>query len=178
MQSDTPVRVLLAFILLCLVVIVAQGFGIEIGAESASPAPTEEVIGEPVDQRFEIQLVRLGRLGPAFMRVDTATGQIWRVPVSGVGGWVEMAAGSILVDQSAPLRPGRLRVSAIPSRYGTILVRVDQQTGRVWRRSLQGENPWEVIGDADASGAEVTPVLEDLLDSSIFPESAESAEAD
>jgi hypothetical protein len=173
MQSDTPVRVLLALILLSLVVIVTQGFGIQIGVGSASPDPTEEVIGEPFDQRFYVQLLRLGKLGPAYMRVDTATGRIWRVPVSGEGGWVEMAAGSTLADRSEPLRPGRFTVSVLASRYGPVLLRVDQRTGRVWRRQLSGEKPWDLIDEADVRGG--AAVLEDLLESPTLPESAESA---
>jgi hypothetical protein len=50
---------------------------------------------------------------------------------------------------------------------------VDQRTGRVWRRQLTGEKPWDLIDEADVRGG--AAVLEDLLESPTLPESAESA---
>lgn len=95
--------------------------------------------------RFE-----LTRTSEFLFRIDTETGQVWAVPVSGDGGWRVMGAsphtGSRGLYSIAVLSSGRrgLTGSAAPPR----LLRTDQATGRAWVAPASPDGEWEQIAES------------------------------
>ncbi len=94
MQSDAATRILLASILLCLVILIVQGFT---GA------------GLPADQigRYSVTGLRAG--GPILVRADSATGRAWKLDLRGGGApdhWVEFRESAGERESPAELAPG------------------------------------------------------------------------
>jgi hypothetical protein len=73
MQTDTTTRLLLAGILVCLIVLIVQGYGSGAGT---------------VPGRYLMMATRAGT--PILIRMDTATGRVWKQELrGGRGRWVE-----------------------------------------------------------------------------------------
>jgi hypothetical protein len=80
MQSDPYTRAMLTFIALALLVLVAQGFGL--GRAEPEPEPSE---GRGV---WTLQMLRTGLGGPpTFVRLDTATGEVWQTKFGANQDW-------------------------------------------------------------------------------------------
>jgi hypothetical protein len=99
--------------------------------------------------RFEIQRIRA-----QLVRLDTATGQVWRAAHDGDGGWSEL--GSMPHDAAIESAPGRYVVrqlgSASTARKGAAskdfkLIRLDRASGRVWTIQPLAESEWQAIPD-------------------------------
>lgn len=88
MQSDSVTRVLLAFIVVCLLLLLAQGAGSG-GTEGTAPSSTEG--------RFKV-FVQPMKGGALLVKADTATGSVWRKSLTGDGPWV-------LVDEESRTEP-------------------------------------------------------------------------
>lgn len=74
MPSDSVTRVLLATILLCLVILVVQGFGDDGGLDTGWG-------------RYQVTGMRAG--APVLIRTDTVTGEVWKLELRGGGDrWV------------------------------------------------------------------------------------------
>jgi hypothetical protein len=107
-------------------------------------------------ERFEF--IR-GRMG--VVRVDTNTGQVWTVPLSGDGGWEPLGDAPGLAGE--PTGAGRFRVmnvaqrSSAASRFGkgsdasAVMVRVDRRTGRGWFLESEDATTWTPVGDDAAA---------------------------
>ena len=93
MQSDPYVRAILTVIALCLIVLVAQGYGL--GREEPEPAPPEGL--------WQLQVVRTGLGGPpTLLRLNTATGETWHVRFGSNQEWVLMGVPK---EDAAPAQP-------------------------------------------------------------------------
>ena len=86
MQSDSVTRVLLAFIVVCLLLLLAQGAGT---SDGGAPSST--------DGRFKV-FVQPMKGGALLVKADTATGMVWRKSLTGDGPWV-------LVDEESRTEP-------------------------------------------------------------------------
>ncbi len=100
MQSDPYSRAILTFIALCLLVLVAQGFGL---------GEREELEGEAAEGRgqWSLQMLRTGIGGPpTLLRMNTATGEISQTKFGGDEGWtpvgVPKQAAATPADAAAP----------------------------------------------------------------------------
>jgi hypothetical protein len=90
MQPDSATRILLALILVCLVILIVQGF--TGGAERAN-------VG-----RYDVTGMRVG--GPVLVRTDTATGQTWKLELRGGGNtWQEFREPDASATAPAPAAP-------------------------------------------------------------------------
>ena len=89
MQSDSVTRVLLAFIVVCLLLLLAQGAGTGGTSEGSAPSSTEG--------RFKV-FVQPMKGGALLVKADTATGMVWRKSLTGDGPWV-------LVDEESRTEP-------------------------------------------------------------------------
>ncbi len=81
MQADPYTRAILTFIALCLLVLVARGFGV---GEPEAPPP------DPAADRgrFTLQMVRTGLGGPpTLVRFNTATGEVWQLRLGANQEW-------------------------------------------------------------------------------------------
>jgi hypothetical protein len=83
MNTDTTTRLLLTGILVCLIALVAQGFG-----GSASEAG-----------RYTLTGMRAG--SPVLIRTDTATGEVWKLELRGGGGVWQLFQEEVEVADSA-----------------------------------------------------------------------------
>jgi hypothetical protein len=68
MQPDAATRILLALILLCLVILIVEGF--------TGRAERSDAVG-----RYSVTGMRAG--GPILVRTDSATGQVWKLELRG-----------------------------------------------------------------------------------------------
>jgi hypothetical protein len=91
MQSDSVTRVLLAFIAVCMLLLLAQGAGMT-GGTSASGATSS------AEGRFKV-MVQNARGGALLVKTDTVTGKVWRKSLTGDGPW-------IFVDEESRPEPG------------------------------------------------------------------------
>jgi len=94
MQADPYSRAILTFIALCLLVLVARGFGV--GAPEP-PAP------DPAEGRglWTLQMVRTGLGGPpTLLRVNTATGEVWHLKFGANQEWA--LVGETKQEAAAP----------------------------------------------------------------------------
>lgn len=88
------------------------------------------------------------------VRADSATGQVWTVPLSGDGGW--QALGSTPEAAGQPMEIDRYRVSLVggggrrgPQPKGPVqLLRFDHATGRAWLADLDRRGAWTPIAGA------------------------------
>jgi hypothetical protein len=90
-QPDPAVRILLAAILVCLAILIAQGF--------AGPAArgSDREIG-----RYSVTGLRAG--GPMLVRTDSVTGRVWKLELRGdTSAWVEFREPGAASGPSAPL---------------------------------------------------------------------------
>jgi hypothetical protein len=106
MQPDPAVRILLGTIVVCLAILIVQGFA----------GPRARGSQDPTG-RYSVTGVRAG--GPMLVRADTATGRVWKLDLRGEPGtWVEFrepdsasAPGAALdqgdQERSDPLRGDR-----------------------------------------------------------------------
>jgi hypothetical protein len=90
MQPDPAVRILLASILICLAILIVQGF--------AGPrARGSEAIG-----RYSVMGLRAG--GPMLVRTDSVTGRVWKLDLRGeTGEWVPFREAPAASAQRAPV---------------------------------------------------------------------------
>jgi hypothetical protein len=72
MQTDSYTKVVLSLILLCLVVLLAQGFS---GAPGSADATGEEL--EAARSHYAVKVVQQRRGRPTLLRWDTTTGEVW-----------------------------------------------------------------------------------------------------
>jgi hypothetical protein len=80
MQADPYTRAILTFIALCLLVLVARGFGV--GAPEAPPDPAAE------RGPWTLQMVRMGLGGgPTLVRFNTVTGEVWHLRLGANEEW-------------------------------------------------------------------------------------------
>lgn len=85
------------------------------------------------------------------IRVATRTGQVWRVPISGDGGW--QPTGDAPESDGKVETPGRYRVNYVPPGRGPggrrvgQLLRMDLEGGRVWVMDSEGDTDWMLIRD-------------------------------
>jgi hypothetical protein len=103
MQGDSFVRFLLAVIAACLLVLVAQGFGM--GEEEA----------ELEAGRYSLSMMR-GRGGQSLLRLDSQTGEVWRTTPGVNDTWTLLGTGSSQPDEPATLIPKLPPVQRAPLR--------------------------------------------------------------
>jgi len=155
MQADNVARVLLVLILGCLLILLGQGWS----GGSAADDPAAAV--SPSPERFILRPVTLRRGPPLLLRVDTATGQLWRMGVMDEGRWEPLVEGPDGVPSPGASAPGRYSVRPIGQRRGgPTLVRTDHLTGRSWRKGSTGKGPWVLIPipeEEASAGEEASP---------------------
>jgi hypothetical protein len=78
MQSDGVTKVLLAAIVLCLLLLIAQQFNA--GAQSGAAASAEP--------RYHVMTANMRKGGAMLIRSDLNTGTVWRKSLVGDGPWV------------------------------------------------------------------------------------------
>ncbi len=97
------------------------------------------------------------------LRLDSANGKVWLVPLSGDGGWVRLGstpspAGKPDYDQ----RYGLFMLDKGKAGFATLL-RIDKATGRAWVGDSTDSGEWLEVDDLEdpplegASGAEAEP---------------------
>jgi len=98
MQSDAATRILLASILLCLAILVMQGFTGERGTS----------VG-----RYSVTGMRAG--GPILVRSDSATGRVWKLDLANAAArWVEFRDAELGSAEVAPLdQPDQERANPV-----------------------------------------------------------------
>jgi len=167
MQADNVTRGLLAAILLLLVLSWLDGR--RAGGEAAPTEPRAAAVG--ANARFEIRPVALRRGPPLLVRLDSATGQAWRMGLMDPPAWEPLAEGANGVPAPDADRPGRFAVYAYKQTRGApTLVRIDSQTGEIWRKGSQDKRPWVPVPNPAAAapaggGAEEASVPATDLDS-------------
>jgi hypothetical protein len=140
MQADNLTRALLAGILVCLLILLGQGWS---RGSADGDLPTA---GSPSPERFSLRPIRLKRGPPVLLRSDTATGQVWRMGLMDAGLWEPLAEGSDGVPSPDATRPGRYEVRPVSQKRGApTLVRSDLLTGRTWRKGSTGDGPWVLV---------------------------------
>jgi HEAT repeat protein len=110
MQPDSATRILLALILLCLVILIVQGFS---GA------------GDPLERgwaRYSVIGMRAG--SPLLIRTDGATGQVWKLELRGGDRWVAFQE-----PDDAQSHPTRRESSTEPAEPGDAEVEVVEPPG-------------------------------------------------
>ena len=158
MQADNVSRVLLVLILGCLLILLGQGWS----CGSAADDPAAAV--SPSPERFTIRPVTLKRGAPLLLRLDRATGQVWRMGVMDEGRWEPLVEGPDGVPSPGASAPGRYAVRSLGQRRGgPTLVRTDRFTGRAWRKGSTGNGPWVLIPnpEEEASAGEEAPAGEE-----------------
>ena len=154
MQVDNLTRALLAGILVCLLILLGQGFGRGSAADdpaAASPSP----------ERFTVRTIKLQRGLPLLLRSDTATGQIWRMGLMDAGRWEPLSEGPDGVPSPGATAPGRYVVRPVAQKRGApTLVRSDQLTGRTWRKGSKNEGPWVLVPNPEEEVPEAAPAEE------------------
>ncbi len=78
MTGDLYARVMLTVIAACALALVASQLGVL--------PPREPPPEEPPARRYTLTVIRTG-VGPALLRADTATGEIWRFDLRGGTDW-------------------------------------------------------------------------------------------
>ena len=111
----------------------------------------------PVVARYEVHAIQTPR-GPILVRFDTATGTLLQAPLSGSQLW--QPVGDVpkgLAGNST--RAGRYRFdyAQAPSTPLT-LVRLDTDTGQVWRLAHPRDRVWTVLQDRTAPAETEQPV--------------------
>ncbi len=139
MQADHAARALLAGILVCLLILLGQGWVRGSAArESSATAPSAA--------RFSVRSYTTKRGPPVLLSSDTATGQIWRMGLMDEGRWEPLVEGPDGVPSPDATKPGRYHVGAIAQRRGApTLVRSDQLSGRTWRKGSKNQGPWVLV---------------------------------
>jgi len=138
MQTDNATRALLAVILVCLLLLLGQGWSRGSARDAGAEAPSAE--------RFSLRVIRLQRGAPLLLRSDTATGQAWRMGLMDAGRWEPLAEGSDGIPSPGATRPGRYSIVPVSQQRGApTLVRTDGVDGRTWRRASKGEGPWVLV---------------------------------
>jgi len=140
MQIDNLARALLAGILVCLLLLLGQGWSR--GSADGDLAAADS----PIPERFSLRSVRLQRGPPVLLRSDTATGRVWRMGLMDAGRWEPLVEGSDGVPSPGATRPGRYVVRPFSQKRGApTLVRSDLLTGRLWRKGSTSKAPWVLV---------------------------------
>jgi hypothetical protein len=149
MQVDNLTRALLAAILVCLLIVLGQGYRSGFGAGDLAAASASP-------ERFHVHTIVLLRGAPLLLRSDTATGQAWRMGLMDAGRWEPLAEGPEGIPSPEATRPGRYSITPVAQRRGApTLVRVDGVDGRTWRRASKGGGTWVLVpnpGDQASAG--------------------------
>jgi hypothetical protein len=110
MQADPYTRAILTFIALCLLLLVARGFGV---GEPEAPPP------DPATERgrWTLQMMRTGLGGPpTLVRFNTATGEVWQLRLGANQEWaLEGVVKEAARYRSAPPAPPSPPSPADPS---------------------------------------------------------------
>lgn len=141
MRADNVARILLVLILGCL--LIPLGCDRSGGGAGDDPAAA----ASPTRDRFTLRTVSLRRDPPLLLRIDTATGQVWRMGLMDEGRWLPLIEGPDGVPSPGASRSGRYAVRAAGGRGrgGPTLLRTDRVTGRVWRKGSTNQGPWVLI---------------------------------
>jgi hypothetical protein len=124
------------------------------GGGDGSPAPSTGSINE----RFRFVKGREN-----ITRIDTSSGETWRMPITGDGGWV--AFGEARTDDGLPKRIGRYSVTPMSATVGRPkrgaapqirLLLVDSDSGRSWLALDTPQAQWALVGEGSAA-AESAP---------------------
>ena len=94
--------------------------------------------------RFEVHAVQTSG-GPSIVRFDTATGALQRAPLVGARNWTVL--GEAVVATGAPGRFGFNFVAA--KSIQLTFIRVDTETGDVWRMAFPRERKWVALRSPD-----------------------------
>ena len=98
MQSDPYSRAILTFIALCLLVLVAQGFGVVRMEPEPEPDPAAG------RGQWTLQMMRTGLGGPpSLLRLNTATGEVWQTKFGANQDWA--LVGVVMEEAAAPAPP-------------------------------------------------------------------------
>ena len=118
---------------------------LSLGAVALLAGSSLTALAQEPESRFEVLRTRT-----LFVRVDTASGQVWTVPSSGDGGW--QALGAPPPALGAPQVAGRYQVRIIPTsaRRGpdegpVRLLLADGATGRGWLAEAGSDAGWTAI---------------------------------
>jgi hypothetical protein len=151
MQGDNLARALLAAILVCLLILLGQGW-----SRGSGPDAGDGAAASPSPERFDVRAIRLQRGAPLLLRSDTATGQAWRMGLMDVGRWEPLPEGPDGIPSPGATRPGRYTITPVAQQRGApTLVRSDSVDGRTWRRASKGGGPWVLIPNpVEAASAE------------------------
>jgi len=120
---------------------------IAIAAAAAIAAPVAMADDASDEPRFE-----LTRTADFLFRIDTASGQVWAVPVSGDGGWQVMGA---VPDPGTDVSvPGIFKITTMKGTGGphpkSLLLRTDLATGRAWIATALPDGKWVQIAEPPA----------------------------
>jgi len=175
-RADNLSRALLALILVCLVVLLLRSGD----AEPAPAEPTEPVGVRVHGERYDVSMVSLKRGAPLVLRVDTATGEVWRMGLMGPGEWEALREGPEGAPSAGEAEPGRYSVkSVVQMRGAPTLVRSDLRTGRIWRKGATNlgawvavPNPGEEPPEPKAAEAAAPAAVEGAAGEAVQPEAA------
>ena len=147
-HADNLSRALLALILLCLVVGILRDGG------DASEAAALRTHGE----RYDVQVIALGRQPALLLRTDSATGEAWRMGAMGPSQWQALREGPDGVPSAGADEPGRYRIHTLTQRKGAPnLIRTDARTGRLWRKGLSNDGAWVAVPNPGQSPGQPPP---------------------
>ena len=161
MSPDPTVRVLLAVIAACLVVLVVRSFltppGAASGYAGGVPGGSTTLAGSPADDdrsprepRYSLKIIRSPDEGVFLLRTDSATGRTWHKPMTRKERfWIAVKEPS---DTPEPedSSPGRYHVTQGRSIYGPVLFRTDTFTGEVTQKHMSVKDArWERIREPD-----------------------------
>ena len=154
MQVDNLTRALLAGILVCLLILLGQGFGRGSADDDRAAASTSP-------ERFRLRIIKLQRGAPILLRSDTATGQAWQMGLMDAGRWQPLAEGPDGGPSPDATRPGRYSIHPVAQKRGApTLVRGDHLTGRIWRKGTKGDGPWVLVPNPGEEASAEEPAEE------------------
>ena len=155
MQADRVTRAPLGLIFVCLTALAAQVLG---GCAEGGQA---SLGGPGQTERFSLEAYAVPGGSALLLRLDSATGQAWRMRLLAEGRWEPYAEGPEGVPSPGASRAGRYAIVSVQQRRGpATLVRTDSVSGRVWRVGAIGGGNWVPIPNP-AKAAPASEVSED-----------------
>ena len=155
MRADNLTRALLAGILVCLLILLGQGWSRGSADDDLATA------GSPSPERFSLRPIKLKRGPPVLLRSDTATGQVWQMGLMDAGVWEPLSEGPEGVPSPGATQPGRYGIRSVSQKRGApTLVRSDLLSGRTWRKGSSNEGPWVLVPNPGEEASAEEPAEE------------------
>jgi len=153
-NSNRPRRLSVVLGLCALTIAAAGALACDGGNQSGAAAATAV-------ERFEFT-----RIQSNLFRIDTSTGQVWIVPISGDGGWSPF--GAVPQRAGSADMPGRYALNSMGGRRGRSdgpppqLLRTDRETGRAWMAEPIRGGQWLLVGDPQGNAPTPAPTVAEV----------------